>query len=175
MGLRATSVVSVRRTAAPGAVCGHGPRALKAPPLLRCPALQWLVLRKTHKISVGAEELKLVADAELSQDRVDGSQLETPPAGAVANLRGFEVVAPIRRDERERSEASDDRLLRAGPMKPLEELLIHETRREDEHPACQRSFEGAHLGAVGGSVPAKRERPDARVDEETQSRERSRL
>lgn len=116
-----------------------------------------------------------MADAELSQDRVDGSQLEIPSAGAVANLRSFEMIVSIGRDERERSEASDDRLLRTGPMKPLKELLIDETRREDEHPAGQRSFEGTHLGAVGGSVPAKRERPDARVDEETQSRERSRL
>jgi len=131
------------------------------------------VLCDVPKIGVGREELQFVANAELGEDRVDGSYLDSPPPPAIANLRGFEVVVTIGRDERKSGEPGDDRLLCARPMEPLENLLVDESRRNNEFTVRQRSLEGAHLEEAGRWVAAQRQRPYAGVDEETQARERS--
>lgn len=125
------------------------------------------------EIGVGREQLQFVANAELGEDRVDGSYLDSPPPAAIANLRGFKVVVTVGRDERKSGEPGDDRLLCARPMEPLENLLVDESRRNNEFTVRQRSCQGAHLEEVGRWVAAKRPRPYAGVDEEAQSRERS--
>lgn len=61
---------------------------------LRRPALERLVLGDPREVGVGGEQAKLMADAELGQHGVDGSYLNAPPASAVAELSGLEVVMP---------------------------------------------------------------------------------
>ena len=116
-----------------------------------------------------------MANAELGEDRVDRTYLDAAPPGAIANLRGFKVVVTVGCDERKSCEPGDDRLLRARPLEPLQDLLIDEARRNNEFAVRQRSLQGAHLDEAGRWVAAKRQRPNARVHEEAQSRERSRL
>lgn len=89
-----------------------------------------------------------MANAELGEDRVDRAYLDAPPPGAIANLRGFKVVAAVGCDERKSSKSSDDRLLRARPLESLQDLLIDEPRRNHELADRQRSLQGAHLDEV---------------------------
>ena len=131
------------------------------------------MLCNTSEIAVGREELQFVANAQLREDRIDGSDLESPSPRAIPNLRGFKVVVTVGRNKRKSSEPGDDCLLCAGPMEPLENLLVDESRRNDELTIRQRSLQGAHLDEVGRWITAKRQRPYAGVDEQTQSRERS--
>ena len=76
---------------------------------------------------------------------------------------------------RKGAEPRDDGLLVARAAKPLEELLVDEAGRDDELAVREGWFERADLGRRGGGIAAKREGPDARVHEERQARERSRL
>ena len=142
---------------------------------LRRPALQRLVLCDAREVRVGGEQPKLVTDAELGEDRVDGAHLEAAPARAVAELCGFEVVVTVGTQEGEGTETRHDRLLVARSVEALEELLVDEPRRHDEFASRERPLECADLRHVGRPVAAKRQRPDARVDEEAQLRERSLL
>lgn len=131
------------------------------------------MLRDAREIGIGREELQFMANAELGEDRVDRSHLDSSPPGTIANLGGFKVVVTVGCDERKSSESGDDRLLRARPLESLQDLLIDEARRNNELAVCQRSLQGAHLDEVGRWVAAKSQRPDARVNEQAQSRERS--
>jgi hypothetical protein len=133
------------------------------------------VLRNPCEVRIRGEQLELMSDAELSEDRIDRPDLHPSPASAVPDLRGLEVIAAIRRHEGQGSEARDDRLLRARSLKALEELLVDETGGDDEITAAKRSCERADFGLSGGGVAPKRQGPDARVDEQAQSRDRSRL
>jgi len=142
---------------------------------LRRPALQRFVLCDAREVRVGGEQPKLVTDAELGEDRVDGAHLEAAPARAVAELCGFEVVVTVGTQEGEGTETRHDRLLVARSVETLEELLVDEPRRHDEFASRERPLECADLRHVGWPVAAKRQRPDARVDEEAQLRERSLL
>ncbi len=98
-----------------------------------------------------------MANAELSEDRVDRAYLDTPPLGAIANLRGFKVVVAVGCDERKSSKSSDDRLLGARPLESLQDLLTDEPRRNNEFAVRQRSLQGAHLDEVDRWVAAKRQ------------------
>lgn len=55
------------------------------------------------------------------------------------------------------------------------ELLIDEASGGDQLAFGERSLQRADLRHIGWPVAAQRQRPDARIDEEAQSRERSRL
>ena len=101
------------------------------------------------EIGVGREELQFVANAELREDRIDGSDLDSAPPRAIPNLRGFKVVVTVGGDKRKSSEPGDDCLLCARPMEALENLLVDESRRNDEFTIRQRSLQGAHLEEVG--------------------------
>lgn len=125
------------------------------------------------EVSVCREQLELVADAELSEDCIDRPDLHPSPASTISDLRCLEVIVAIRRDEGKRSEARDDRLLRARALKALKELLVDEAGRNDEIAAAQRALESADFWKSGRRVSAKRDGPNARVDEQGQSRERS--
>lgn len=52
------------------------------------------MLGDPREVGVGGEQAKLMADAELGQHGVDGSYPNAPPASAVAELSGLEVVMP---------------------------------------------------------------------------------
>ena len=112
-------------------------------------------------------------DAELSENRIDRPDLHASPASTISDLRCLEVIVAIRRHEGQRGEARDDRLLRTRSLKALKEFLVDEAGRNNEIAAAQRSLESTDLGEGGRRVAPKREGPDARVDEEGQSRERS--
>ena len=133
------------------------------------------MLGDAREVRVRGQQAKLVTDAELRQDRVDGAYLEAAAARPIPELRGLEVVVAIGSQEGEGAEPRDDGLLVARAAEALEELLVDEAGGDEELAVRERSFQGADLGRRGGGIAAKREGPDARVHEERQARERSRL
>lgn len=144
-------------------------------PALWRPAFEWLVLGDPRESGVRREQAQFVADAELGEDRVDGGYLDAALAGAVAKLGRLVMVVPIGAQEGEGREARHDRPLIAGPVEALKQLLVDEPCGRDQLSLRERALEGAHLGRVGRPVAAQGQGPDARVDEEAQPRERSRL
>ena len=85
------------------------------------------------------------------------------------------MVVAIRDDERQRGEATQDLLTGPRTAESLEQLLKHEPGGHDLLSALERSCESRDFGSVRGPVAAEGKRPDARVDEQRQPRERSAL
>jgi hypothetical protein len=93
----------------------------------------------------------------------------------IAELCCFEVIVAVGAQKGEGAEARQDRLLVPRAEEPLKELLVDEAGGRDQLAFRERSLESGDLGHVGRPVATQRQRPDARVDEEAQPRERSRL
>ena len=62
-----------------------------------------------------------------------------------------------------------------GTAESLEQLLKHEPGGHELLSALERSCENRDFGSVRGPVATESKRPDARVDEQRQPRERSAL
>jgi hypothetical protein len=104
------------------------------------------VLGDGFEVPIRDEQAKLVANAELGEDRVDGADLDATAAYATAELRSLEVVMAIRCDKRQGTETRDDRLLVAGAAKALEEFLVDERRSRDELPLREGMLERLDSG-----------------------------
>lgn len=104
--------------------------------------------------------------AKLDEQGVDGPDLNSAAAAGVANLRGFDVILPVRLDEPEGAKAFDELSPSLRPCKALQQLLQHETGREDLISAEQSIPERSHLRRGLFGIAAQRERPDARVDQQ---------
>jgi hypothetical protein len=134
------------------------------------------VLRGRAEIVVRAEQDQIVLQTELDEHRVDGSDLNAVPATRVADYGGFDVVFTVWLQESERGEPLDQLATCFGPRKALQELLQHQTRREDlvcslETVLKRLDFRYRHLG-----VAVEGEGPDAGIDEQAHGlRERSAL
>jgi hypothetical protein len=85
------------------------------------------------------------------------------------------VIRPIGEQERKGAEAFDDPIAGPGAPEPLEQLLQHEPGGEYRLAGFQRSRELRHLLPRIRHVAAQGERPDADIDEESQSRDLSDL
>ena len=127
-------------------------------------------------LSKGAN-LNVVSDLiarELSPEQV-GLLNDLIQSASRYNVGGLEVVVSIWAQEGESGEAGHDRPLVPRAVKPLEQLLVDESRGRNELALDERLLEGADLRYVGRPIAAQRQGPDVRVYEEAQSRERSRL
>ena len=134
-----------------------------------------MALRQAQEIPVGGEHRELVADAQLGQERIDGPDLQAPPAAGVPQMGGVDVIPPIGDQERKVAEAFDDPISGSGAAEPLEQLLEDEPRGEDRLSGFQRPREFRHLRSRIRYVASQGERPDAGIDEEAQSRDLSDL
>ena len=112
--------------------------------------------RDADEVLVGGQQRQLVAQAELRQDRVDGSNLEPGPPAPIAQLRRFDVVLAIRRQQWKRCEAFDDLLACTRSGEPLQEILQHQARRHDSLTAFKSSLEHVDLGRRLDCVAPKR-------------------
>ena len=56
--------------------------------------------RGESEVSIRRQQCQLVANAQLAQERVDRPDLHPRPPANVANIRGINVVLPIRHQER---------------------------------------------------------------------------
>lgn len=61
-----------------------------------------------HKVGVSRKQPEIVPNAELRNQGVDRTDLNTALAAAIADLRGGNVILPVRYEKREGAEALDD-------------------------------------------------------------------
>lgn len=128
-----------------------------------------------REVLVRRQHRQLVPDAELSKESVDGADLDAPAPACRANVGSSDVVVAIRHEQRESGESVDDPFAGPGAAEALEQLLEDEPGRHDLLSVFERPGESVDGGKRRRPVAPKRERPDARLDEQRQARERSAL
>ena len=84
------------------------------------------------EISIHAEHCELVTQAQLNQQRVDGSNLNTLVAAPVANVGGTHMIITIWDYHRQGAKALEDCGFRSRSAEALEQLLQYEAGSEDE-------------------------------------------
>lgn len=80
-------------------------------------------------------------NAQLSDESVDGSNLDTLAATGVSQSSGFDMVVQVGHDDGKQREGSDDFVLRFRTVEALKELLQDETGRDDDIAAGERALE----------------------------------
>ncbi len=112
--------------------------------------------RHVAKVLVGRQHRQIVPNAKLRQQGVDRSDLDTAAATFVAQLRGVDMVAPIRNQQRQGGKSIHNSLAIPRSGKALQKLLQHQAGREN----CLAGFEGphqpVHLGRRGRRIASQR-------------------
>ena len=116
-----------------------------------------------------------MTDAELRAESVDRPGRHASAPAQVPERGCFDVILQIGTEQGKRTEARENPIPLAGPVKPLEEFLEDEARRDDEFAPFEGTREGRDLGKIRGMIAPQGEGPDARIDEQLHDRERSDL
>ena len=127
------------------------------------------------EVPIGRQQRQIMSDAELGDESVNRSDLNSLPPTSVAQGSGLDVIREVRSQERQGREPGNDLRSRPGAGETLEEFLQHDPRGENELSPLKRMNQRLHLGEVGRAFPSEGERPHARVDEELHDRDRSDL
>lgn len=127
------------------------------------------------EIPVGTEHREVMSDTKLREERVDRSDLKATAAALVAKVCSGDVVFALWHDERKRGEPIEDLRSRFRAAEPLKKLLKNQSGRKNRSLALKRV--GQEVDAWGAvlSIPAQGERPDTRINENLQWRDRAAL
>ena len=115
------------------------------------------------EVLAGRQHRELVTDAELCEQRVEGTDLHTGPTTAVAQLRGSDVILPVRAEERQaaflvRSPlTSRARSIRSGARERLVAMCdsLHNTLHTGLTLASRRSSMHHAAGADRSRSPTR--------------------
>ena len=114
--------------------------------------------------------------SELDKQSVDGPDLDSATATGVSDLGGFNVVLAVRHQESQGRKPLHELISGLGSGEALKKLLKYKASGEHLIRTKKRVAQSRHLGRALHGIAAKRERPHARVDEETHDlRDRSAL
>ena len=149
----------------------HAALALASP----SPYAQRTMCRGQYEIVVGRQERKLVADAELREHGVDRADLQAGPATTISQVRGIDVILPVRGQKRQGGEPVDDVFARPRAGESLQQFLQNQPRGQDSVATFEGIAQRPHLWGRCGLVAAECKRPDTRIDEQAHERERSAL
>jgi len=127
------------------------------------------------EVAIGREHHELMPDADLREEDIDRPDLYTVSAADVPQFRRRHVVLPVGNDEGKDCESFEDQLSRLGALKSLQQLLENQTGGEQRLVSFDRVTQSGDGRFHADLVAPQRERPDAAVDEQRQSRERSAL
>jgi hypothetical protein len=116
-----------------------------------------------------------VAKANLREERIDRSSLDTAAPAPIAQGCGVYVIFTIWHDERNRGETTQDLNLRFGAREALQQFLQDQASGKDQFATLDGPDKSLHFVRRGRGLSPKGERPDARIDEEAHSRLRSAL
>lgn len=72
------------------------------------------------KVIVSRQQRQVMADAELRQQSIDSPDLHACAAAQVAQLRGVDMILPVRAEERQCGKSFDNGLARAWAGKTLQ-------------------------------------------------------
>lgn len=118
-----------------------------------------------REVLVCGEQRQLVANAELGQDGVNGSDLDACAPTGVADVRCCYVVVSVGLNQRQRSEALDDLGLCLRSREALKKLLQDEASCDDDLVTLKGVFERLNRWLSRFNVTPKRKRPNACIDE----------
>jgi hypothetical protein len=124
--------------------------------LTRClPHSQGAVSRGEDEIVVGRQQLQLVSYAELRNHGIDRADLQPSTATSIAQIRGVNVILPVRRQEREGHKPFNDVFTCTRAGKSLQQFLQNETCDYDRVTAFESVTQYAYLGGGGSLVAAE--------------------
>jgi hypothetical protein len=83
------------------------------------------------EIVVARQHCQVVPNAQLSQERVDGSNLHTIPAASIPQLRRFDVIVPVGHKQGYCREPVNDPVSGLWAGEPLQKLLQNKAGRND--------------------------------------------
>ncbi len=88
-----------------------------------------------RKVIVAREHQQVVANAQLSEERVNRAGLHALAPTDVAQFCGANVILSLRHDQRQCRESLEYLFAGLGSRKPLKEFLQHEPSGQDGFPA----------------------------------------
>lgn len=83
------------------------------------------------EIAIRRQEGESATQTELSQECIDGAQLDSAASTLVSELGSLDVVDAIRDDHGESLEPIDQSFGCLGPTNSLQQLLKHQARRQN--------------------------------------------
>ena len=114
-------------------------------------------------------------DTQLREKGVDRSDLDAAAAALVPQRRSFDVIIAIRRQQGHGRKATDDLIAGFGAGETLQELLQNEAGRYESLIVPKGLDQRRHLPCVRRPITPERERPNACIHKQRQSRARSAL
>lgn len=127
------------------------------------------------KIPVGTEHHEVVSDTKLREERIDRSDLKAGAPAFIAKVCGGGVVFALWHDERQRSEPIEDLCSRLRAAESLKKFLENQAGRENRSFALERVGQEVDAWVAVLSIPAQGKRPDTRIHENLQRRDRAAL
>jgi hypothetical protein len=127
------------------------------------------------KVSVCGQHRKVVVEAELSQQRIDGTDLNSAASAFVPQFGRLDMVAPVGNQERQCGEPIENLCAVPWSGKALQEFLQNEPGGHEFLARFDSTDQFASFARLGGGIAPEGQRPDAGIDKEAQRRERSAL
>jgi hypothetical protein len=129
----------------------------------------------TSEVIVGCEHREGVAYAQLSQQRIDRSDLHAGSAAMIPQFRRPDVIVAIGHEQGHRRKSVYNLITALWSREALKQFLKHEARRQNSFAAFDCLDQRPDLRTRSWRVAPQRERPDTGVDKEAQSRARPAL
>jgi hypothetical protein len=91
----------------------------------------------------------------LNEQRVNGADLNAPPAACISNFGRLNVVVAIRLQEAQRAESLNQLVASLGSREALEEFLKHQARCEDLIASLKGLTQHLHFGNRVVGIPSE--------------------
>lgn len=116
-----------------------------------------------------------MAYAQLSQERIDRTDLHTVSAAMISQRRRADMIVAIRNQKGDRRKPLQNLVAVFWPQETLKQFLKYKTRRQQSLAGFNGLDECRDLPGRDGPVAPQSERPYARVYKDRQSRARPAL
>jgi hypothetical protein len=90
------------------------------------PQLEWRQPCRADDITVGGQQRQRMSHTELSDQRIDRSELHPAASAPVAQIGSRDMIFPVRNQQRQGREPLDDEVTGFRPGESLQEFLQHE-------------------------------------------------
>jgi len=131
------------------------------------------MLRRQDEVHVGGKQRQVVPDAKLRNQCVNRPHLNPGASAAVAQIGGTHMIVSIRRQHRQCGELLDKFLTGLWAREALQQFLQNEPSDNDGVASVECRAQGRNLRCREVGITAKRQRPDAGINQDGHRRERS--
>ena len=108
-----------------------------------------------HEILIGAQKHQVMPDAQLRNERIDCSDLNTRPATGVPHTCCSHMIRAIRLNQRQRGEPLDDLIACLGTHKALKKFLQYKAGRDNHVRTRERILQRLYLGLFNFNVTSQ--------------------